>query len=68
MAKRTTHRSQSGTKLYAQRGKSGKFEDIQTFERAHERDVKRKSKAEGAKKAKPKAKTAGKKKGKVKKK
>ena len=68
MAKRTTHRSKSGTKLYAKRGKSGKFEDIQTFERAHERDVKRKSQAEGAKKAKPKAKTAGKKKGTVKKK
>ncbi len=66
MAKRTTHRSKSGTKLYAKRGKTGKFEDIQTFERAHERDVKRKSKAEGAKKSKTR--TAVKKKGAVKKK
>ena len=66
MAKRTTHRSKSGTKLYAKRGKSGKFEDIQTFERAHERDIKRKSKAEGAKKSK--ARTAVKKKRAVKKK
>ncbi|HJS09017.1 MAG TPA: hypothetical protein VJ809_15215 [Pirellulales bacterium] len=48
MAKRTTHRSKSGSKLYAERGKTGRFGDIQTFERAHERDVKRNSKAEGS--------------------
>ena len=66
MAKRTTHRSKSGKKLYAKRTKSGRFKDIQTFERAHERDIKRKSKAEGAKKKT--AKPAGKKKAPVKKK
>jgi hypothetical protein len=45
-SKRTTHRSSGGKKLYAVRDAKGKFEDIQTFERAHERDVKRKSAAE----------------------
>lgn len=35
MAKRTTHRSSKGTKLYAVRDKSGKFKDIQTYKRAH---------------------------------
>lgn len=49
MAKRTTHRSKSGKKLYAKRDATGKFEDIQTYERAHRLDVKRKSKAEKAK-------------------
>jgi hypothetical protein len=29
-AKRTTHRSSKGTKLYAVRGKKGEFKDIQT--------------------------------------
>lgn len=33
-AKRTTHRSTAGKKLYAVRDKAGKFEDIQTYERA----------------------------------
>ncbi len=50
MAKRTTHRSTKGTKLYAVRDKTGKFEDIQSYKRAHGSDVKRKSKAESAKK------------------
>lgn len=45
-AKRTTHRSSTGKKLYAVRDKSGKFKDIQTFERAHRADLARKSKAE----------------------
>jgi hypothetical protein len=45
-SKRTTHRSSAGKKLYAVRDAKGKFEDIQTFERAHERDLKRKSSAE----------------------
>jgi uncharacterized protein YjhX (UPF0386 family) len=44
--KRTTHRSSKGTKLYAERDKKGRFEDIQTYKRAHGQDVKRKSKAE----------------------
>ena len=48
-AKRTTHRSSTGTKLYAVRDKSGKFKDIQTYKRAHSQDIKRKSKAEKAK-------------------
>jgi hypothetical protein len=46
MAARTTHRSRSGRKLYAKRNASGEFEDIQTYARAHGRDVKRKSAAE----------------------
>lgn len=47
MAKRTTHRSVAGKKLYAVRDKSGRFKDIQTYERAHRADIKRKSKSEG---------------------
>ncbi len=46
MAKRTTHRSKSGTKLYAVRDKKGRFLDIQTYKRAHGADIKRKSKSE----------------------
>ena len=34
-AKRTTHRSTSGTKLYAVRDSKGRFKDIQTYKRAH---------------------------------
>jgi uncharacterized protein YjhX (UPF0386 family) len=60
MAKRTTHRSRSGKKLYAVRDASGRFEDIQTYERAHGQDLKRGSAAE--KKAKVKVKAAVKKK------
>jgi DNA-binding protein HU-beta len=48
MARRTTHRSTSGKKLYAVRTKEGKFKDIQTYQRAHSMDLKRKSKAETA--------------------
>ena len=50
-ARRTTHRSSKGTKLYAVRDSEGKFKDIQTYKRAHGQDLKRKSKAESAKKA-----------------
>jgi hypothetical protein len=46
MAKRTTHRSKKGTKLYAKRDKAGRFHDIQTYKRAHGSDIKRKSKKE----------------------
>jgi hypothetical protein len=60
MAKRTTMRSSKGTKLYAVRDKKGKFEDIQTYKRAHGQDIKRKSKAETGRKKKAK-KTARKK-------
>ncbi len=49
-AKRTTHRSSSGTKLYAVRDSEGRFKDIQTYQRAHGQDVKRRSKAEGVRK------------------
>lgn len=54
MATRTTHRSRTGTKLYAVRNKTGQFEDIQTYKRAHGQDIKRSSRAElatGKKKA-----------------
>ena len=46
MTKRTTHRSSKGKKLYAVRDKEGKFQDIQTYKRAHSADIKRKSKKE----------------------
>ena len=52
MATRTTHRSSTGTKLYAVRKKDGTFSDIQTFKRAHGQDVKRTSKIEIAAKKK----------------
>ena len=51
-ARRTTHRSSKGTKLYAVRDASGQFKDIQTYKRAHRADLAATSKAE---------KTAGKK-------
>ena len=44
--RRTTHRSSAGKKLYAVRDASGRFKDIQTYERAHRADIKRKSGAE----------------------
>jgi hypothetical protein len=44
--KRTTHRSAGGKKLYAVRDAQGRFKDIQTYERAHRQDVKRKGKKE----------------------
>jgi hypothetical protein len=67
MAKRTTHRSSKGTKLYAVRDAEGHFKDIQTYKRAHGQDLKRKSKAEKAAPKKKKSK-AKKKKAKAKKK
>ncbi len=42
MLKRTTHRSTGGKKLYAVRDEQGRFVDIQTFERAHKADLKKK--------------------------
>lgn len=45
-ARRTTHRSATGKKLYAVRDSKGRFKDIQTYERAHGQDIKRKSKKE----------------------
>jgi hypothetical protein len=44
--KRTTHRSVSGTKLYAVRDSKGRFKDIQTYKRAHGMDIKRGSRSE----------------------
>ena len=56
-ARRTTHRSTAGKKLYAVRDAHGRFKDIQTYERAHRGDLAKTSKAEAAqgKKAKKKA-------------
>jgi hypothetical protein len=44
--KRTTHRSVSGTKLYAVRDAKGRFLDIQSYKRAHGADLRKKSKKE----------------------
>lgn len=38
-ARRTTHRSRRGKKLYAVRDSKGRFKDIQTYERAHRMDL-----------------------------
>ena len=54
-ARRTTQRSSSGKKLYAKRDAQGRFKDIQTFERAHGADLRRKSKSETAKGTKSKS-------------
>jgi len=48
-AKRTTHRSSTGKKLYAVRDSKGRFKDIQTYQRAHSADLRKKSKAEKSK-------------------
>ncbi len=53
--KRTTHRSVAGKKLYAVRDAKGRFVDIQTYERAHGQDLKRRSRSEKAAKAKSKS-------------
>jgi hypothetical protein len=45
-ARRTTHRSSAGKKLYAVRDARGRFKDIQTYERAHRADIKRHAKSE----------------------
>ena len=45
-ARRTTHRSSAGKKLYAVRDAKGRFKDIQTYERAHRADLAHKSAAE----------------------
>jgi hypothetical protein len=51
-ARRTTHRSASGKKLYAVRDSSGKFKDIQSYKRAQGADVRKRSAAEKATAAK----------------
>ena len=45
-AKRTTHRSSTGTKLYAVLDSKGRFKDIQTYKRAHSADLRHKAKDE----------------------
>ena len=50
-ARRTTHRSVAGKKLYAVRDSKGRFKDIQTYERAHRMDMQRSSKSERTAKA-----------------
>jgi hypothetical protein len=57
-ARRTTHRSKAGKKLYAVRDAQGRFKDIQTFERAHRADLAKTSTSE----RKARAKKAGRKK------
>jgi len=47
-ARRTTHRSSTGKKLYAVRDGDGQFKDIQTYKRAHSADLRKSSKAEVA--------------------
>jgi hypothetical protein len=49
---RTTLRSSKGKKLYAVRDKEGKFKDIQTYQRAHAADLRKKgTKSDAPKKA-----------------
>jgi hypothetical protein len=55
-ARRTTHRSRKGKKLYAVRDKGGRFKDIQTYERAHRADLARTAKAEAPRRRKKAAK------------
>ena len=45
-ARRTTHRSSAGKKLYAVRDAKGRFKDIQTYERAHRADLASRTKGE----------------------
>lgn len=45
-ARRTTMYSSKGKKLYAVRDKGGKFKDIQTYQRAHSMDMKRRAATE----------------------
>ena len=57
-ARRTTHRSSKGKKLYAVRDTSGRFKDIQTYERAHRADLAKTSKGEKTARKKAGRKTA----------
>ena len=60
-ARRTTHRSKAGNKLYAVRDSQGRFKDIQTYERAHRADLAKTSMTEVKAKARKKGKKARKK-------
>lgn len=55
-ARRTTHRSVAGKKLYAVRDAKGRFKDIQTYERSHRADLAKTSKSEKAAAARKKKK------------
>ena len=55
-ARRTTHRSRTGKKLYAVRDAKGRFKDIQTYERAQRADLAHKSRPELARKRRKKCK------------
>ncbi len=57
-ARRTTHRSSTGKKLYAVRDRSGKFKDIQTYKRAHSADMRQTSSAEKPTRGKRRRKTS----------
>ena len=57
-ARRTTHRSSKGTKLYAVRDASGRFKDIQTYERSHRADLAKTAKGEKTARKKAVRKTA----------
>jgi hypothetical protein len=61
-ARRTTHRSSKGKKLYAVRDSEGRFKDIQTYERAHRADLARTSKAEAGKERRRRPAASGRKK------
>ena len=57
-ARRTTHRSSTGKKLYAVRDRSGKFKDIQTYKRAHSADMRQTSSTEKSTRGKRRRKTS----------
>jgi hypothetical protein len=54
--KRTVMYSRSGKKLYAVRDAKGRFKDIQSYQKSHAMDIKRRSKGETAAKAKAQSK------------
>lgn len=60
-ARRTTHRSSKGKKLYAKRNRRGQFKDIQAHKRASAADQRKRAKAEGKKRKKKVARKAAKK-------
>jgi DNA-binding protein HU-beta len=57
-ARRTTHRSRTGKKLYAVRDSRGRFKDIQTYERAHRADLAHTAKGEIAARKRARKKTS----------
>jgi hypothetical protein len=51
-ARRTTHRSSSGKKVYAKRNRKGQIKDVQSYKRASAADQRRRAKVEGKKRKK----------------